>query len=176
MNNTVADLVDFFNSTNRRGFVITQSLDGFDRALSRGGEVFEICGNLDFMRCSKDCNTDLYPNTLVSAPELNNLPTCPQCGALCRPHILMSTEVCTEEYYQSKSAEVRYEDADVVVIIGTQSENRFAKTLALQAQKRKKLVLEFNTDPQLMYGKVMVNRKPLLENFPRMVEMIKNHN
>ena len=63
----IAQLVNFFNSTNRSGFVITQNLDGFDRAASLGGEVFEINGNLDFMRCSKSCSNDLYPNTLSSA-------------------------------------------------------------------------------------------------------------
>ena len=154
--------------------MITQNLDGFDRTASRGGEVFEICGNLDFMRCSKDCSDALYPNTLDSYPELINLPKCPKCRALCRPHILLSAEACNEEYYQSKSAEANFEDADVVVFIGKQRENGFVRKLAQQAQKRKKLVLEFTTNPVMKYGKVTVNRKPLLQNFPKMVEMIKN--
>ena len=66
----IARLVNHFNSTDRSGFVITQNVDGFDRASSLGGEVFEIHGNLDYMRCSEECSEDVYPSGLGGSPEL----------------------------------------------------------------------------------------------------------
>lgn len=52
VHDAVARLSQFYNSTGKSAFVITQNIDGFDRACAQGGEVFEIHGNLDYMRCS----------------------------------------------------------------------------------------------------------------------------
>ena len=67
VNQAAAQLVHHFNSTNRSGCVITQNIDGIDRAVSLGEQVFEINGNLDFMRCSKCCSLELYPSVLNNA-------------------------------------------------------------------------------------------------------------
>ena len=48
MHRAAAQLVNFFNSTNRSGCVITLNIDGFDRKMSLGEEVYEFNGNLDF--------------------------------------------------------------------------------------------------------------------------------
>ena len=119
VHDAIARLVDFFNSTGKNGCVITQNPDGFDRASSLGGEVFEINGNLDYMSCSKECSAELYPSILGSASIINKVPTCPKCGALCRPHMLLFDESYNEEYYRAKTAAKMMESIDVLIILGT---------------------------------------------------------
>ena len=87
VHDAVAQLVHHYMSTRRSSHrsasVITQNVDGFDWASSLGVEIFEIHGNLDYMRCSKPCSSNLYPSRLGDVSELNEVPTCPKCGALC---------------------------------------------------------------------------------------------
>ena len=40
------------------------------------------------------------------------------------------------------------------------------------ACKQKKLILECNIEPVLEYGSVMINKKPLIQSFPAIVDRI----
>ena len=133
VHHAIARLVNHFNSTHRSGFVITQNVDGFDRASSLGGELFEIHGNLDYMRCSEECSEDLFPSGLGDSPELVQVPTCPRCGAICRPHVLLFDEAYTEIHYHVMAAQTMLESADVLVILGTQLSTGVPKRLAEMA-------------------------------------------
>ena len=75
VHHAIARLVNFFVTEKANGFVITQNIDGFDRASQLGGAVFEIHGNLDYMKCSKLCSADLYPSNLGTEEELPAVPT-----------------------------------------------------------------------------------------------------
>ena len=172
VHHAIAQLVHFYNSTNRRGFVVTENVDGFDRASALSGEVYEIHGNLDYMRCSKECTQDLYPSDLGSVSRVIETPTCPKCGIAALPHIQNHNEEYKEEHYRANTAEEMFDSVDVLIVIGSKLQKSLPNRFAQMAQKRKKLILEINSEPVLQYGRVMVNTQPMLESFPSIVEKI----
>lgn len=120
VHHAIARLINYFNTEKTTGFVITQNIDGFDRAAKLAGEIFEIHGNLDQMKCSKLCSPDLYPSNLGRDEELTAVPTCPKCGAMCVPHMLNFDECYNEEYYRAETATKMFDSIDVLIILGTQ--------------------------------------------------------
>ena len=97
-----------------------------------GEEVYEIHGNLDYMRCRNECTTDVYPSNLP-LPNLNEVPTCPKCGALCRPHILCFDEAYTEDYHRAMTATRMFESIDVLIVLGTQLQTNLPARLVKDA-------------------------------------------
>ena len=153
--------------------MVTQNVDGFDWASTQGGEVFEIHGNLDYMRCSQSCTDGhLYPSHIGEMRNITSIPKCPKCGAICEPHILKHNEDYNEAYFYSQTVENMLDTADVLIVLGTSLDKRLPKLLEMRAQKRKKLILECSPEPKVHYGRVMVNTQPMLEGFPSIVEKI----
>jgi NAD-dependent SIR2 family protein deacetylase len=81
----------------RGGFVYTSNVDGhFQRAGFDPDRVVEIHGTIKAMQCMDYCGIDIFPSdpfdvaideeTMRAIPPL---PSCPQCGDLARPNILM---------------------------------------------------------------------------------------
>jgi NAD-dependent SIR2 family protein deacetylase len=85
----------------KRGFfVFTSNVDGqFQRAGFEEESVVEVHGSIDWMQCTRDCGQALFlldpgNNNPVEVDEttmraIQPLPSCPSCGALVRPNILM---------------------------------------------------------------------------------------
>lgn len=81
----------------RGGFVFTSNVDGqFQVAGFEADRIYEVHGSLDWLQCTRSCGLGLFetpdrpvdvdPDTFrASGP----LPTCPSCGALARPNVLM---------------------------------------------------------------------------------------
>jgi NAD-dependent SIR2 family protein deacetylase len=77
-------------------FVFTSNVDGhFQRAGFSTNHVMEVHGAINFMQCSRQCG-DIFPadSLAVGIDETTMraqqpLPSCPRCGALARPNILM---------------------------------------------------------------------------------------
>jgi NAD-dependent SIR2 family protein deacetylase len=81
----------------RGGFVFTSNVDGqFQRAGFAPDRIVEIHGSFAGMQCTRHCGIGIFPGeqfrvmidreTMRAIPEL---PSCPECGALARPNILM---------------------------------------------------------------------------------------
>ena len=78
-------------------FVFTSNVDGqFQRAGFDPERILEVHGSIDWMQCTQDCGAGLFradgiaitvEETTMRARE--PLPSCPKCGALARPNILM---------------------------------------------------------------------------------------
>jgi NAD-dependent SIR2 family protein deacetylase len=79
------------------GFVYTSNVDGhFQRAGFDPDRVVEVHGTIAAMQCLSDCGIDIFPSdpyevaideeTMRADPPL---PSCPNCGSLARPNILM---------------------------------------------------------------------------------------
>jgi NAD-dependent SIR2 family protein deacetylase len=79
------------------GFVFTSNVDGhFQRAGFAHDRLVEVHGSFEGMQCTCDCGIGIFPGaeiavqiepvTMKATPPL---PSCPQCGALARPNILM---------------------------------------------------------------------------------------
>jgi NAD-dependent SIR2 family protein deacetylase len=84
-------------STPRGAWVVTSNVDGqFQRAGFDADHVVEIHGAIDWMQCHAGCGAVAFPadpyevvvdeSTMRAAPPF---PTCPACGGLARPNILM---------------------------------------------------------------------------------------
>lgn len=79
-------------------FVITSNVDGqFQKAGFAPEQMLEIHGSIHHLQCAKPCDEHIWsadaihPRTDDSRCEwiAPDLPTCPQCGRLARPNILM---------------------------------------------------------------------------------------
>lgn len=78
-------------------FVFTSNVDGqFQRAGFPETEVFECHGSIHWLQCTRPCSDDIWTADALT-PVVDNdacrwigeLPTCPRCGAIARPNILM---------------------------------------------------------------------------------------
>jgi NAD-dependent SIR2 family protein deacetylase len=78
-------------------FVFTSNVDGqFQRAGFDPDRVVEVHGAIDWLQCTEGCGAGLFsadpfrvevdPTTFRASPPL---PSCPRCGSLARPNILM---------------------------------------------------------------------------------------
>jgi NAD-dependent SIR2 family protein deacetylase len=81
----------------RGGFVYTSNVDGhFQRFGFDPDRIVEVHGTIGALQCMADCGVGIYPSdpyevaideeTMRAVPPL---PSCPDCGALARPNILM---------------------------------------------------------------------------------------
>jgi NAD-dependent SIR2 family protein deacetylase len=81
----------------RRGFVFTSNVDGhFQAAGFPEDAIVECHGSLARLQCIAACGVGLFPATdirvrvdLETFRASPPLPTCPRCGALARPNVLM---------------------------------------------------------------------------------------
>jgi NAD-dependent SIR2 family protein deacetylase len=79
------------------GFVFTSNVDGqFQRAGFAPESIVEVHGSFEGMQCTRDCGAGIFGGESfhveidpVSMRAIHPLPTCPQCGGLARPNILM---------------------------------------------------------------------------------------
>jgi NAD-dependent SIR2 family protein deacetylase len=79
------------------GFVYTSNVDGhFQRAGFPADRVLECHGAIDRLQCTAECGSGLFdadPSPLeIDLEELraaDPLPSCPSCGAMARPNLLM---------------------------------------------------------------------------------------
>lgn len=77
--------------------VFTSNVDGqFQRAGYRGRQVHECHGSIHWLQCTRPCSDELWSADDLSVEVdaqrcqwLGEVPTCPRCGAVARPNILM---------------------------------------------------------------------------------------
>ncbi|MEC7120523.1 MAG: Sir2 family NAD-dependent protein deacetylase [Pseudomonadota bacterium] len=74
-------------------FVFTSNVDRqFQTAGFAAEQVLECHGSIHQLQCSVPCHAAIWSASAVDTPHcelLNAWPTCPQCGAIARPNILM---------------------------------------------------------------------------------------
>jgi NAD-dependent SIR2 family protein deacetylase len=81
----------------RGGFVYTSNVDGhFQKAGFPTKRIYEVHGTIGAMQCLGECGVGIFPSAPYSLeidPEtmraVHPLPSCPRCGGLARPNILM---------------------------------------------------------------------------------------
>lgn len=90
-------LLDLADRMAGGAFVFTSNVDGqFQKAGFKDSEICEVHGSIHHLQCMRGCMADVWPATGF-APEVdearcllrNAAPTCPHCGGLARPNILM---------------------------------------------------------------------------------------
>lgn len=112
-------------------FVFTSNVDGqFQKAGFATDRVYEVHGSIHHLQCSVPCCDDVFPadvdvevdtRTMMAAPPL---PSCPHCGDLARPNVLMfgdfsytsRREHGSRREYQTWQSEVGEEELVIVEI------------------------------------------------------------
>jgi NAD-dependent SIR2 family protein deacetylase len=93
-------------------FVFTSNVDGqFQKARFVEDRIFECHGSIHYLQCAHPCSSTIWTaeHIAVSVDEETfrarpPLPTCPQCGGVARPNILMFDDVdcvpnrCSEQH------------------------------------------------------------------------------
>ena len=110
--------------------LITQNVDGLHLRAGQSPErTWRIHGDIEFMRCAKECDMALHPmpaaigdhfgRTDTLDDRLRRLLVCPTCGGMSRPHVLWFDETYDEPRYRFESSIDAMTGADALVVIGT---------------------------------------------------------
>jgi NAD-dependent deacetylase len=134
-------LVAAARALGERFLLITQNVDGLHlRAGSPPSQTYEIHGNLSRMRCSRGCPrlrdiAAVGELAQISArdAELRAALSCPECGALCRPHVLWFDEYYDETSFRYESSLRAAERAALLVVIGTTGSTNLPRQIAERA-------------------------------------------
>jgi len=79
------------------GFVVTSCVDGeFERAGFDPLKIGECCGTLEWLQCTKSCGAPVFSSQAIAVHvdpvtlrASEPWPSCPECGAVARPNILL---------------------------------------------------------------------------------------
>ncbi|MBI2372363.1 MAG: RNA polymerase subunit sigma [Deltaproteobacteria bacterium] len=150
-------LVELEESLEDRFVLITQNVDGLHlRAGNSRDRLYQIHGNIDFMRCANECTDDLYPvpSTIdvawakdrgVSDEECSSL-VCPSCGGPTRPHVLWFDEAYDEVHFRFDSSIRAAEAADLLIIAGTSGATSLPHHVAEIVARRGAVVIAVNLE------------------------------
>ena len=127
----IAELQEWGVREGKEVTLITQNIDLLHRKAGSSSPI-EIHGRSDMTRCVQEGQCEYAsPRGLIPSAELDlerlvqsedeaDLPRCPGCGSLVRPHILWFDEFYTEhEEYRFKDALEALSDADLLICSGT---------------------------------------------------------
>lgn len=121
--------------------------------------IYEIHGNINYMRCDNSCTNKLFPSPDVLLSSFNKgelpLPKCPLCQGLARPHTLFFDESFNEDFYKRDTVLKKLEDMDCLVVIGTMLETNLASKIVGEAISKECLIIEINPTPIIECGNVL---------------------
>ena len=140
-----------------RFLLVTQNVDGLHlRAGNTLDRTYQIHGNIDFMRCSRECLPAPVPmpegidiawekGRPVTRHELDEL-KCPSCGALGRPHVLWFDESYDEANFRFQSSIDAARRASLVIVVGTTGATSLPMHVGTIAAQREVPMLVINPE------------------------------
>jgi NAD-dependent deacetylase len=141
-----------------RFLLVTQNVDGLHlRAGNTLDRTYQIHGNIDFMRCTKECLSAPVPmpdgvevawqkGRALSDPELELL-RCPSCGAMARPHVLWFDESYDEPNFRFQSSIEAARLASLVIVVGTTGATTLPMHVGTIAAQRGVPMIVVNPEP-----------------------------
>jgi NAD-dependent deacetylase len=140
--------------------LITQNVDGLHlRAGNSLQRTYQVHGNVDYMRCAKECSADLFPIPVEADPdaafeheevELDDLRydalRCPNCHSLARPHVLWFDECYDELRFRFESSLAAAARADLLVTIGSSGATNLPNLVVQTAMRSGALVVDVNPE------------------------------
>ncbi len=139
-----------------RFHLVTQNVDGLHlRAGNRLSKTFEIHGNINYMRCSVACTTDVLPiPENIPAISRDESPPewvwphlkCPLCGEKTRPHVLLWDETYNEVHYHFQSTLALAQKTDLLIIVGTEGATNLPNQMAHQAAAANGTIIDINIE------------------------------
>jgi len=115
--------------------------------------VYEINGNINYMRCGKSCTPELFPGPKVGFAD-DFVPECSKCKGAARPHTLFFDEDYEEQYYRKVTILNGIQEADCLIVIGAALDTEFTASIVSQAIAKKQLIIEIDPKPSIKYGNV----------------------
>ncbi|MFZ1862615.1 MAG: Sir2 family NAD-dependent protein deacetylase [Polyangiales bacterium] len=142
----------------KRFLLVTQNVDGLHlRAGNTLERTYQIHGNLDFMRCSRECLPAPLPlpDGLDVSWDRGRLPTtserelleCPSCGAWGRPHVLWFDERYDEPNFRFQSSVEAARRTSLVIVVGTTGATSLPMHIATIAAQRGVPMIVVNPEP-----------------------------
>jgi len=138
--------------------LVTQNVDGLHlRAGNTLERTYQIHGNIDFMRCVRECLAE--PIALPDAIDLfwergrplvdreRDALRCPSCGGPARPHVLWFDEYYDEDHFRFESSLRATERAALVVVVGTTGATTLPMHIGQLAAARQTPMLAINPEP-----------------------------
>ena len=150
-------IVALERSFDDRFCLITQNVDGLHlRAGNSLERTYQIHGNINFMRCSKECTMDFFPIPREIPPKAKNdavtdndklLLTCPHCGSLSRPHVLWFDESYNERFYRFESSLQRAMETDLLLVVGTSGATNLPMQVGGLTARKGAWIIDVNLEP-----------------------------
>lgn len=141
---------------NDRFVLITQNIDNLHiRAGNSLQRTYQIHGNINFTRCSKQCSNELRPLHEELKVERKKVPLttgetrllqCPDCGEWLRPHVLWFDEYYDEEHFRFESSMTRANDTDLLIIVGTSGATTLPNHVATTVYGRDRTIIDINIE------------------------------
>jgi NAD-dependent deacetylase len=118
--------------------LITQNIDGLhEKAGSRN--IVELHGNLWKVRCT-NCER-VFDDLRIPLPEL---PDCPSCGSLLRPHVVWFGEMLEPRVLSAAYEAIG--GCDLMMVVGTSGTVQPAASMGMQARRNGASVAEINLE------------------------------
>lgn len=143
--------------------VITQNVDGLHlRAGNTLERTYQVHGNLNYMRCSRDCSPAAYPipedmpkkarGEDLSGAEWDML-TCPACSCMARPNVLLWDEYYDEQHYRFDSSLRAASKTSLLIVVGTTGSTNLPHHVVANVLRRGATIIDVNIEPS-MFSKV----------------------
>ncbi len=141
-----------------RFLLLTQNVDGLHlRAGNSAARTFQIHGNIDYARCSKDCGElepDIFPlpeDSLIKdrgegLTDADREALRCTCGAWTRPHVLWFDECYDEEHFRFNSSLQAAMAADMLLVVGTSGATNLPMQVGQVALARGATIVDINPD------------------------------
>jgi NAD-dependent SIR2 family protein deacetylase len=139
------------------GFTHTTNTDGYHlRSGCRPDRVLEVHGSMWRLQCLDVCSQQFWNEETVPLCNLDrvtmkasNLPICPQCRGVARPHILMfgDMEYVGHPEQEKNFCDFMHQGTDLVILTGSSGAVPTNDYIALQLKNRGTEVININPDP-----------------------------
>lgn len=148
--------------------LITQNVDGLhQRAGTR--KVYEIHGNKQKVRCSKECSEPIdFPENVKQkeytedlTPEDTEGLKCKKCGSWLRPHTLWFDESYNEKYYYFNTAYDIADHTDILFVIGTSGSTALPVNIVETVKIRSKWIVLINPESDTYFDYILKGSKTL---------------
>jgi NAD-dependent deacetylase len=179
-------LVDWDAALGDRFALVTQNVDGLHRrAGSPDARLHEIHGDIDQMRCSRDCTPERFPIPAIVPATPKSVPVaeavraylhCPKCGAMARPHVLWFDESYDEPRYHLDTVRRLAAGAALIVIAGTSAKTNLPWQVVSLAAQNGAAIVDINLEPN-PFGEIAAEsagaiRAPAGEVLPELVRSL----
>src|SRR5262245_31958359 len=132
------EIVASFEQKIPRTWVLTQNVDGF-HVTAGSTKVIEIHGNVGKLACT-ECT---YRTRVQSYGGLGDVPSCPRCGSVVRPEVVLFGEMLPPAAIAALEREIAH-GFDVVFSIGTTSVFPYIRAPVMLGRRHGALTVEIN--------------------------------